>query len=251
MKLSEALEGLGLPIAYYPGLARLLGGVKACVLFCQLFYWSERTGQKWGEVWKSLKELVKETGMTMAEVRAARDVLADRGVLVSRYARLEHQLYFTINRERLDALWLKHNNGHLRNSQVPPWELADGDAAEPDLVHDPETTSETTNRARGKNKSDEERYDSEFLSLYPGPHRDDQRAMALAELRKLGPDRRAEIIASLKVWRISLKFTRDDGEYAPGPGKFLKEFFGRMPAATNGTARAELRRGDQLYGERT
>jgi|SRR5208337_382821 len=143
MRLSEALNGVGRPIAYLPGLARVLGGVKAAVLFGQLWYWWD---QKSGEFWKIQQELAAETGLTLQELRAARKELEQRGIVHSRYARIEHRLYFRIDRDRLDALWLKHN-GHLLNSQVPPWDLTDGDVSKADIGSGrSETTSETTNR---------------------------------------------------------------------------------------------------------
>jgi hypothetical protein len=77
----------------------------------------------------------------------------------------------------------------------------------------------------------EEWYDRDFLPLYPPPRRDDQRLEALAELRKLGPRRRNEVIAGLKLWAVT--WTQNDGgKFAPGPGKFLKaRIFERTPSA--------------------
>ena len=131
------------PIAYLPGLAKVLGGVKATVLFCQLYYWSERANES-GWFYKSQEELVAETGETVDELRAARKDLAEKGVVQSRYARIEHRLYFRIDRERLDALWLRRN-GHVGNSDMAPWKIPDGDLEKTDLVRsDPETTAKIT-----------------------------------------------------------------------------------------------------------
>src|SRR5258708_2706357 len=116
MKLSETLCGVGRPIAYLPGVAKFLGGVKACGLFCQLFYWSERTNES-GWFWKSQEELADETGLTIDELRAARKELTEKGVLQSRYARIEHRLYFKIDRRRLDELWVTRN-GQVGSSQM-------------------------------------------------------------------------------------------------------------------------------------
>jgi len=131
--------------------------------------------------------------------------------------------------------------------------LTAGDVGKVDIGSDPETTKQTTNISeRSKVVSLEEWYDREFLPLYPLPHRDDQRGDALAELRKLGPDRREQIVEGLKRWSVSPKFSKDGGEFAPGPGTFLKDrFFERTPAAaTNGKARAERPTLDELYGEK-
>lgn len=153
MRLSQTLTGLGSPIAYHAGLAKLLGGVKATVLFGQLFYWSQRTDRESGEFWKSQQELSDETGLTTEELRAARKELEQRRVVRSRYARIEHRLYFSIDRDQLDTLWLRHN-GHLLESEVPPWDLPDGDAVEADFGSDrSEITSEITNTEGERDKS--------------------------------------------------------------------------------------------------
>ncbi len=39
MSYSQYLREMGQPIAYYPKLAKTLGGVATAVLFSQLFYW--------------------------------------------------------------------------------------------------------------------------------------------------------------------------------------------------------------------
>jgi hypothetical protein len=88
------------------------------------------------------------------------------------------------------------------------------------------------NQSHRESKSElDEWYDRDFLPLYPPPRRDDQRVEALAELRKLGPRRREEVIAGLKRWAVTW-MQHDGGKFAPGPGKFLKgRLFERMPAA--------------------
>lgn len=85
----------------------------------------------------------------------------------------------------------------------------------------------------------EDWYDREFLARYPAPRRENQRAGALAELRKLKPtkEKLQQIIASLELWNRSPEWTKEGGEYAPGPGKFLKgKMYERTPAVggTNG-----------------
>lgn len=42
MKAIEILNLLGKPNAYYPKLAKSLGGVNVAVLFSQLFYWQDK-----------------------------------------------------------------------------------------------------------------------------------------------------------------------------------------------------------------
>jgi hypothetical protein len=175
MRLSEALDGIGRPIAYFPRLAKFLGGVKVGVHFCQLWYWSRRAGES-GEFWKSLDELCEETGLTPDEERAARKLEVEKGLVKVRYARFEHRLYFRINDELLDELfaeWLTQG-GHIGNSQMAGGKIQDGDVGK---VHvdrvDPEITSETINihthasdSASPSERAKEPEADSAFASAW-------------------------------------------------------------------------------------
>lgn len=104
MRLSEYLRWLGRPIAYYPSLARLVGGVKAAVFLCQLLYWHERSSHPDREIYKSIAKIEEETGLTKEEQRTARRELVARKLLHERYARLDHQLFFRIDLDALDKL---------------------------------------------------------------------------------------------------------------------------------------------------
>lgn len=153
MKLSESLEGIGRAVAYFPKLAKFLGGIKAGVVFGQLFYCS-KDADELGWFSKSQEELAEETGATIAELRAVRQELGERGILQCRYARMEHRLYFRIDRARLDDLWLKYlaRNGHVRKSDMPPWEIADEQVRKVDFVPDPED-KENKRETRDKSRA--------------------------------------------------------------------------------------------------
>lgn len=71
------------PVAYWPSLARLLGGVKPAVLFSQLLYWHGDKTVKAREGWfyKSVEELEEETGLTKLEQQSARKALLKIGVI--------------------------------------------------------------------------------------------------------------------------------------------------------------------------
>lgn len=92
MRLSERYSWVGRPIAFYPDLVPILGGIKPTLLFCQLYHCGERFGGE--EFFHSLQEIRDETGLTEEELDSARKKLRDLGVLTERYARLEHKLYF-------------------------------------------------------------------------------------------------------------------------------------------------------------
>ncbi|MGF6643134.1 hypothetical protein [Paraburkholderia sp. GAS82] len=103
MRIADVLRELGRPIAYYPYLSRYLGGVNACVLFCQLFYWQDKAFSELG-VHKTSEELQHETGLSYEEQRAARTALRACGVLVETSRRIEHKIYFRIDEDALERL---------------------------------------------------------------------------------------------------------------------------------------------------
>lgn len=110
MKLSDILSGLGRTIAYYPGLARIIG-VKECVLLCQLIYWRDKSSIDGGWVYKSRLEILNETGLSHEEQETVRKNLKESGLLEDEYKRAEHKLYLRVNLEALDALWVQANPG--------------------------------------------------------------------------------------------------------------------------------------------
>jgi hypothetical protein len=103
VKLGEALDDLGRPVAYFPELARFFGSVTAAILFGQLWYWRDRAAHSF--TFKKSAELESETGLSAREQRKARAVLVAGGILAVEHARLQHELHFTIDEAALDAQW--------------------------------------------------------------------------------------------------------------------------------------------------
>lgn len=109
MKLSDFLQDIGRPVAYYPSLARLLGGVKEAVFLSQFIYWTGREKSQDGWIFKSSDEVELETGLSYREQLTARKRLKSLGILKERYARLEHILYFKIDFDALNDRWTRRN----------------------------------------------------------------------------------------------------------------------------------------------
>jgi hypothetical protein len=124
MKLSEALGGIGRPVAYYPRIAQALGSVKSAILCAQLVYWWDR--QNRGFVFKNSDEIEEETGLSYKEQRAARSRLRELGILEDHYNRLKHRLEFRINFDALDAVWDRFRGA---SSQKEDRELTKGQIA--------------------------------------------------------------------------------------------------------------------------
>lgn len=108
MKPSESLRVAGRPIAYYPKLAKPLGGVNAAILFCHFFYWHDKTQHELG-IYRTAEEIEIETGLSVQEQRTARAKLRERGVLVETEKRIEHRIYYRLNLDAFDDLMLQHS----------------------------------------------------------------------------------------------------------------------------------------------
>ena len=108
MKPSESLRVAGRPIAYYPKLAKPLGGVNAAILFGHFFYWNDKTQYELG-IYRTAEEIEIETGLSVQEQRTARAKLRERGVLIETEKRIEHRIYYKLNLDVFDDLMLQHS----------------------------------------------------------------------------------------------------------------------------------------------
>jgi hypothetical protein len=104
MKPSEIMLDFGRPVAYYPGLCKKLGGVKATVFFCQLFYWHGKQSDRNYWINKTQDEIEEETGLSTREQVSARSELRQRDLLEEKENRLEHKMYYRIKIAELDKL---------------------------------------------------------------------------------------------------------------------------------------------------
>ncbi len=104
MNIGTAIVGLGRPVAYYPSLARCLGGVNTALLLCQLLYWR---GKGWSgdDVYKRAAELEVETGLGYREQLTARKRLRKLGIITEHYVRLRHTTLFSIDLKALDRVF--------------------------------------------------------------------------------------------------------------------------------------------------
>lgn len=105
MKLTEFLQDVGRPIAYFPKLKRLTGSTTATILLCQFIYWIGKEADKDGWLYKTSEEIEEETGLTYNEQKTARKALVEAGLLEEYYARLEHQLRFRVCLDKINEKW--------------------------------------------------------------------------------------------------------------------------------------------------
>ena len=115
MSASKTMLNIGRPVAYYPNLAKMLGGVNPCILFCQLMYWSGKESSDLG-IYKSSEDLEEETGLSYKEQLTARKKLTEIGVLIETHKRLEHKIFFKLNFDKFDEIFKSNES----NSWISP-----------------------------------------------------------------------------------------------------------------------------------
>jgi len=103
MKLSEYLSEVGQPFAYYPSIAKVVGGMKEGILVCQLVWWHRQISTEWLKT--SQEELMEATAFSKHEQRSARASLRALGLIEEEYRAADHKLYVRVVFERLDELW--------------------------------------------------------------------------------------------------------------------------------------------------
>lgn len=100
------------PIAYQPVIAKAFGSVKLAVLWCQIYYWSDKTTDPDGWIYKTREDIFDETGLSRKEQETARRVGAGMGVLESRRMGQPCTVHFRVDIDRTVELvekWIREN----------------------------------------------------------------------------------------------------------------------------------------------
>lgn len=178
MRLSESLTGLGHPVAYYPRLAEIFG-MQESVFLQQLCYWTGKGFDPDGWIYKSVEEILEETGLSYEQQQRVRKCLGSskssgvRGrrlrsgliepVLEERYDRTQHKMYFRVIFPALDRAFSQSSlfpEGHLGNTQVVPGHYPGGTWVKPSS-----SISENTTETTQKNRALKEAH-KEFVSFF-------------------------------------------------------------------------------------
>ena len=109
MRPSDLLLDFGRPVAYYPGLVKVMGSPHAVIFFSQIFYWQDKAHAEEG-VHKTREAIQSETGLTFEQQATARKQLVSRGILIETHKRLEHKMYFRVDCNRLDEIINENKN---------------------------------------------------------------------------------------------------------------------------------------------
>lgn len=105
-RLTNYIADLGRVVAFYPNLREITeGSLTASILLCQLIYWTDKTKNGDGWIWKNSDEIREETSLTYYEQKTARDILVSLGFVEEQNRRLEHKFYFKVNQDKINEAW--------------------------------------------------------------------------------------------------------------------------------------------------
>lgn len=96
MDLQTLHKLLDSPIAYHRIFVDWAGSVTGAVMLSQLFYWSKRTSNAEGWVYKTAKEWEEETGLSVREQATARRCLRDVGLVEEKLKGIPPKVHFRI-----------------------------------------------------------------------------------------------------------------------------------------------------------
>lgn len=117
MKLSDFLEDVGRSVAYYPRIAKAVGGVKEAVFLCQLFYWKDKGEGADGWIYKTQAEIEDETGLSRYEQEHARKSLVKRGLIEEKYQRITHKMFYRVMPDALNLVWEQRDKPAIPKAQ--------------------------------------------------------------------------------------------------------------------------------------
>jgi hypothetical protein len=114
------------PIAYHPIIAKTVKSVTAGVFLSQFLYWTPRTKDPQGWIYKTQADIYEETALTRREQETARRILRNAGVLEEKKAGVPCRLYFRVNMAALVQL--------LGEETTNPAEFQDGGNSHPGMA---------------------------------------------------------------------------------------------------------------------
>lgn len=112
------LELLGRPVAYITQIAKATKSVKLGILWSQLNYWSDKTRDAEGWIYKTQAELYDETGMSRKEQETARRHGRKIGIIEEKLAGQPATVHFKINYERTVEVIEKYLEDKIKG-QIP------------------------------------------------------------------------------------------------------------------------------------
>lgn len=106
------------PIALCPLIAKAFGSIKLAVLWCQINYWSSRTSDPEGWIYKTIPDIFDETALSRKELETARRDGEKLGVLESQAMGLKNTVHYRINFEKSKEVIEKYVAEHPQGKKI-------------------------------------------------------------------------------------------------------------------------------------
>jgi len=107
IKLIEAMNDQ--PIAFNKHYVFIGCGINGALMLSQLVYWTSRTKNKDGWIYKDHHDWTMETGLTRKEQHTARKTLKDLGFISEKKHGVPPRIYFRVERENLYKALIKYS----------------------------------------------------------------------------------------------------------------------------------------------
>ena len=125
MRLTDFLIDIGRPVAYYPRLSHITGGVKETLFLCQLLYWNGKQANKNSWIYKTQKEMLEETGLSRYEQETARRNLREKGFIKEARKGVPAKMHYKIDLDAINKACLKKEtrDDTNKNADLPQTRL--------------------------------------------------------------------------------------------------------------------------------
>ncbi len=107
------------PIAFFPQLSKILGGIEEAVYFQQLYYWKDRGCREDGYIYKTKKEIEEETTLTRYQQDRIRTKLKSMGILEEKLIKANGSptIHYKLNIEAVQNLLMEKQETYYSNSK--------------------------------------------------------------------------------------------------------------------------------------
>ncbi|MDP9350377.1 MAG: helix-turn-helix domain-containing protein [Chloroflexota bacterium] len=142
MRLGDYIAGVGHPVAYYPALNPVTGGVTATILLCQLLYLTGKQSDPDGWIYKRQSELQNDTGLSRREQETAREQLRERGLIEEARRGAKGVLHYRVDVDALERQWHEATMSESATSECTKAPFTNGGKRQ--SLNHTETTAKTT-----------------------------------------------------------------------------------------------------------
>jgi len=105
MSVTKSVSELGRPVAYYPRMAKWLGGdVAAAIFLCQFMYWRGKVGER--EIHKTRAEIKEETGIGEGAQKRVTKYLQSLGFLTVEKKSVPARNYYRFDWDAIDRSYM-------------------------------------------------------------------------------------------------------------------------------------------------